>query len=295
MSRFPLAPLALTIGLAAFSVARVSRADATAEAGEAYDVGARAYDAKDYAKAAWYFAMADERLPSARALELAMASALLAGDASLGMDLAVRAERRAVDGTLARLARELRAKLGARVGSVTLVCTTGPSCRGELDGRALLPGLPRHAPAGRRTVRITAADGTEARVEVEVTAGRDAVALEPDPSPSPRAVAEAPRERPTGSSSKVLFGAALGLVATSATVATVLTVHTSNLHDDFRAAPSQATADAGSEAQTAARIAWGATGVLAAASMVLFVLTDFGPSAPRVAVGPGHVRLVGRF
>ena len=266
-------------------MARVSRADATADAGEAYDLGARAYDAKDYTRAAWHFALADEHVPSARALELAMASALLAGDASLGMDLVVRSERRAVDGTLARLARELRGKLGGRVGSVTLTCIEGQSCRGDLDGRTLVPGLPRHAPPGRHIVRIT---GT-------VTTGTDTVALEPARrSPRP-ATTDEPRGRPAGTTSKVLFGVAVGLVATSATVASVLTVHTANLHDEFRAAPSQASSDAGSEAQTAARIAWGATGVLAAASVVLFVVTDFGSSAPRVAVGPGHLALVGRF
>jgi hypothetical protein len=144
-------------------------------------------------------------------------------------------------------------------------------------------------------VRITAVDGSEARVAVEVTTGVDTVVREPEPATSPPAVREAPRERPTGIVSPVLFGAAVGLVATSATIATVLTVHTGSLHDDFRAAPSQAAADAGTDAQTATRIAWGATGVLAAASVVLFVFTDFGPSAPRVALGPGHLRLVGRF
>ena len=120
-------------------------------------------------------------LDSIDALELAMASALLAGDASLGMDLVVRAERRAVDGTLARLARELRTTFGARVGSITLTCHAGPSCRGELDGRALVPGLPRHAPPGSHAVRITTTNGAEASVAVEVKAGADSLVHEPEP------------------------------------------------------------------------------------------------------------------
>lgn len=292
--------LSLTIFLASLTslVPARARADATSEAGEAYDAGARAYDAKDYATAARAFALADERVPSARALELAMASALLAGDASLGMDLVVRAERRAVDGTLTKLARELRAKHAGKVGSVTLECAAARACHGDLEGRTLVPGLPRHASPGPRAVRVTSDDGTTTTLTVEVAIGRDAAVRAPGPSPSgPERAEEAPVivVGPPRGLPPAFFGITAGATVVVAAVAAGLTVHTGNLHDDFRRAPSPATSDAGSDAQTAARIAWGATAALFVSSVVLFVVSDFRGDRARVAVGPGTVGVVGRF
>ncbi len=287
--------------LAALLFCGVARADATTEARDAYDEGARAYDAKDYPNAAKSFAVADERVPSGRALELAMASALLANDAALGMDLVVRAERRSVDGSLAALAAKLKKRFADAVGTVTLVCPSGVSCQGDLEGRALVAGVPRHAVPGSHVVAITL-DGATTPTTITVERGHDFVATlfrvagapaRPSP-PSP----EAPNPPIDRGLSPVYFGVAAGLSAVGLGTAIGLTFVTKNLHDDFRATPSRASSDAGSEAQTATRIVWGVTGALAASSVVLFVLTDFGKreeAKVAVGIGPGSVSLAGRF
>lgn len=291
------APLAL----AACLTCSVARADATSEAREAYDQGARAYDAKDYALATTSFARADEKVANGRALELAMASALLGGDATLGMDLVVRAERRSVDGTLASLAASLRKRFAGGVGSVSLVCAKGHSCSGSLEGRALTPGLPRHAAPGVHKVEITSDDGATTNVVVTVERGADTLATEAranPPSaltpPPPPARGEPPR--PQSGLSPVYFGVAAGLTTLGVGTALGLTIRTSDLHEDFRAAPSRATSDAGNAAQTSARIVWGVSFVLTAATVALFVLTDFhGRDRGALAIGPGHVVVTGRF
>lgn len=281
--------------------ARADGDEATREAGAAYDEGARAYDAKDYATAARRFAVADEKVPSGRALELAMASALLANDAPLGMDLVVRAERRSVDGSLAQLAAKLKKRFSEAVGSVALVCAEGRPCRADLEGRALAPGLPRHALPGAHAIVITSDDGASATVEVMVARGSTATArakgvVAAPPSPPSEERPAPPPLRADRGLSPVYFGVAAGMTAVAIGTAIGLTVRTGALHEEFRTSPSQASADAGDDAQTAARIVWGASGALAVASAVLFVLTDFrGGTGPNVAFGPGSVGIVGEF
>jgi len=289
----------VSVVLAASFVCGVARADATREAGEAYDEGARAYDARDYATASQRFALADEKVPSGRALELAMASALLAGEASLGMDLVVRAERRSVDGSLAALAARLRKRFAGAVGSVTLVCAKGRGCKGTLEGRALTAGLPRHAVPGPHTVEITRDDGSTLAVSVSLSPGEDTIATEPSTGPAPAAPPERPRaEAPSARDglSPVYFGVGAGLTAVGIGAAVGLTARTAGLHADFRAAPSEATSAAGDAAQTAARVMWGVSAVALVGTVVLFVLTDFGgPTAAKVSLGPGSLSLAGRF
>jgi hypothetical protein len=89
--------------------------EAVAEARAAYEAGAAAYDRGDHAAAAARLAEADARVPNARALQLAMAAALLGDDARLALELADRADARAVDGPLAELALRIRRRFAGEV------------------------------------------------------------------------------------------------------------------------------------------------------------------------------------
>jgi outer membrane protein assembly factor BamD (BamD/ComL family) len=75
-----LAFVSLSFLLVASTAKRAHAQDVQAEARAAYEAGAAAYDRKEYASAARHFRAADDFIPNARALKLALASAFQAGD-----------------------------------------------------------------------------------------------------------------------------------------------------------------------------------------------------------------------
>jgi hypothetical protein len=105
-SRVVLAIVLIASGAAAQDVpadARVVRAR------EAYDRGAAAYDAHDYAKAAVELARADELAPNPTTLALALEASIRGRDAPRVMELVERVEKRIPEGTpLFARAREAR-------------------------------------------------------------------------------------------------------------------------------------------------------------------------------------------
>ncbi|WP_394828460.1 hypothetical protein [Pendulispora albinea] len=310
----------------------LARADDISKQARAdYDLGAAAYERKDYATAAKHFARADERIPNSRALQLAMASSLAGSDPLLAMALVERAEARAVDGTLAELAQRLRKRFASSAGKIRLVCPSEVHCRATIDNREgeLEHGRGAWVTPGKHTAHIRATDATSSERapvlrEVTVTGGATfdvtASAAELAPPATKNEAAEAPKTAPTvvqppaeilpeyhsKGIAPVYFWTALGATAVAAGTATVFTIMTKSRHDDFVSNPSQQTADDGQSAQTRARIVWGITGALAATTIVVAALTDFGHSQKStaakqtssplsVAVGPGSVLLVGRF
>jgi len=281
---------------------RIAWADdaATAEAREAYDRAAKAYDSKDYRSAAREFALADARAPNARALELALTSAQLANEPDLGMDLVIRAERRAVDGALAQLAQKLRTRFAFLVGRVRIVCPERRSCHASIEGRAIDDHEPTHVRRGVHTVDVSIDGGPRLTRSLDVPAGGEVVLDLASPTSAP--IVERPIERPQppekAGISPVFFATSAGLAAVGLGTSLGLTVATKGKHDTFVASPSAAAADAGAEMQTAARVAWSVTGALVVVSVVVAVFTDFGsPKTGPVAlgVGPGAVSLSGRF
>ena len=280
---------------------RIAWADdaATAEAREAYDRAAKAYDSKDYRSAAGDFARADARAPNARALELAMASALLANEPALGMDLVDRAERRAVDGALAQLAQKLRAKFAPLVGRVRIVCPERRSCRASIEGRAMDDHEPTHVLRGVHAVEVLLDDGLRFTRSLEVPSGGEVVLDLASPPSAPKVARPIePTVAEKRGISPVFFATSAGFAAVGLGTSLGLTVATKGKHDTFVASPSAATADAGAEMQTAARVAWSITGALVVVSVVAAVFTDFGsPKAGPVALGlgPGAVAFSGRF
>src|SRR5262252_4957973 len=96
---------------------------AFAQARESYDRGAAAYDAKDYAKAATELARADELVPNATVLELALQAAVRAHDAPTAMELVQRVEKRVPDSVpLFAQARGVRARFAREAATITATC-----------------------------------------------------------------------------------------------------------------------------------------------------------------------------
>ncbi len=298
--------LAATTLVLALLFAKGARADDLAEARADYDAGAAAYDRKDYRSAAERFARADERVPNGRALQLAMASALLASDAPLAMNLVERAEARAGEREIADLSRRLRARFARAVGRIRFVCMQ--TCEAEVDGEPVDANRSRWVAPGPHVVVLrTEASRIEREVVVaakeivgvtiddampgESAATRTSEAAEPPEvaTPSPKSDRGLPR---------FVFWSTLGLTAVAAGTATALTIDVANRHAEFEAAPSAQGSRDGEAAQTRARVVWGVAGVLAIASVVIGLQTDFaGPSgtALRLDVGPGGVLVAGRF
>ncbi|MBX3219377.1 MAG: hypothetical protein KF795_02590 [Labilithrix sp.] len=278
--------------------------DDVAEARADYDAAAAAYDREDYATAAARFARADERSPDPRALQLAMAAALLASDAALAMNLVDRSEARGGEQTsssIASLARQLRARFENRAARVRLVCAT--SCSATLDG-AVMPSSSRWVAPGRHVIAFDAADGSHLEIALALAAGQT-IDVPVDAPDAARALddrrAPTPSARERRGPAPAFFWAAAGATAAAAGVATVFTVVLEGRHDDFVARPSAETAAAGDRAQTNARVAWAVTGALAVTTGVLALLTDFGGArtararGPRVALGWSGLSIAGRF
>ncbi|MBX3228972.1 MAG: hypothetical protein KIT84_41425 [Labilithrix sp.] len=263
------------VAFAAYFVAGAASADAVAEARVDYEAGAAAYDKKDWGTAAVRFSRADERVPNPRALQLAMASALHLTDAALAMSLVERAEARAVDGSLAELARRLRQRFAKDAARLRVLCKS--ECKPSLDGHEIAaPSTHWLAPGAHRVE----AAGFEK--ELKLTGGADVEVVVPPPPPPPppaRAPVVAPPE-PAAEERHGLrpwvFWTSAGVTGAAAATSTVLTIVSGQRHDDFVANRSPETAAAGEAAQTRSTVAWVATGGLLVATVIIAILTDFG-------------------
>ncbi|WP_394820733.1 hypothetical protein [Pendulispora albinea] len=295
-----------------------------------YEIGAAAYDRRDFGKAAIYFARADERAPNPRALQLAMAAALRGPDPEIAMELVDRAESRGGDGAVSELARRLRKRFTGSIGKVRIVCPEDIPCWANVDNseKDVAGGHTVWVMPGKHVMHVQAEKGSPIDREFSAVAGtstdvkvsaselvpptplvqesehvRDTPLKEvaPTPLPAPPPPKPALAEPPPRSHKlpPAYFWSALGATGAAAITSTVLTVITKNRYDDYVANPITRNADDGAAAQNRARIAWGVTGAFAATTIVLAVLTDFHarPKSERVglAVSPSSVLVVGRF
>jgi hypothetical protein len=329
--------LVLALGAAVAACVASPKAHASDEHAAAraeYDAAALAYDRQDFATAAARFAAADELVPSSRALQLAMTSALLAGsDPALGMNLVERADSRAVDGRLAELGTRLRRRFKSEATRLRIACPAGARCTAQVDGVEVDLRRPRWVTAGIHAVVVRAEGG--ASVERDVTAALgtnvdvmpssselfppvappppapsvpDAAPASPparaEPAATPDVRAGAVREStPRRGPSPAFFWSGLAFTGVAAGAATVLTIASSQRHDEFIENRSPATAAAGDTAQQRAWLAWGVTGAFGVTTAVFWLLTDFKGERPAtgsahgltVAAGPGSIVVGGRF
>ncbi len=280
---------------------------ANAQAREAYDRGAAAYDGARYASAAVDLARADELSPNVTVLGLALEAALRAHDAPTAMDLAERVERRVPPSTpLYEKGKAARARFAREAGQLTVTCPPPAMfCKALVDGKLTAVGARRWVKPGDHVVELTA-DGTPENRTVAVAAGAsvEVAPLPPAPPaptpvlappPSPPHSADVSRARPLPSAaaperresprnqgvSPVWFwvGAAVTAVAGGVTVWSA--VDTKSKHDDFVAKPSAATSSAGTDAQLRTNLlalATAAAGVTTAALGVFAVGWSPGPA-----------------
>ncbi|MEO6420297.1 MAG: hypothetical protein ABIP39_12850, partial [Polyangiaceae bacterium] len=159
------------------------------EARAAYDGGAQAYDAHDFPHAALLFAHADELVPNPLVLKLALAAATQADDPVVGMTLALRAETRAVDGSLADLAKQARRRFEGQVGLVRVRCAARGKCRAQIGERSagdgeLIPVLPGEVEASFDEAHVVRLAVT-ARATIDLVEPAPFRAPPPPPAPTP--------------------------------------------------------------------------------------------------------------
>jgi hypothetical protein len=296
-------------GLALTLLATSAAADeAVLEARAAYDRGAAAYDAHDYAHAAVDLARADELAPNGTVLDLALQAAIRAEDAALVMELVERVEVRVPASTpspasmpLFVRAREARAKFSGLVGRVLVRCPPpAVFCTASLDGRSIGIDAPRYAMPGDHVVALETDGASEKQIahvqvgqvaEVKPTPPVSKVAPPPDPPkpanglfPSnrdwlPPLPPEHPNQRHGISPAWFWISGAATVVAGGVTIASA--IDTKNEHDHFVSAPSASTQSSGQSAQLRTNILLGVTGGLAALTTVVgvfFVGWSQGPS-----------------
>ena len=259
--------------------------DTVTVARDAYDRGARAYNAGHYAIAAREFSVADELSPNPTALRFALQAAMVLDDPILGMKLVERAERRAAVRELERAPREARAKFARRVGRIALACGESP-CRARIDGEPasgsawVTPGA--HAVEWSLGVRqsVQVAAGETVEVSAPPIAGAS-----PVPPLTRKAEPQADRSPPQNvgvSPTWFWVGVAVTTIAGGATV--VSGVDTLRRHDAFVADPTSARQHEGQSAERRTNVFVVTTLVAALATAAVGLLLVKWPSTPRADV-----------
>ncbi|WP_394843050.1 hypothetical protein LZC95_39110 [Pendulispora brunnea] len=290
-------------------------------AAQAYDRGAAAFDAKDYARAADEFSRADTLAPNTLALQLALDSAMRAGRAAMVMDLTTRAEARlsqspaSSDRTvLTGLISRAHAEYEVRTGTLTIQCAAQHTCAAQVDDRPWPVNARTWIGVGRHVLSMKI-DGREDHRDV-VIASREQVEVRPDPAaPAPlqganvahNPISKDPMSYPVGqgqnqgnpggsrhmSPTWFWVGAATTAVLGGLTIASG--IDTNAKHDEFELNRTADRASEGRGAQTRTNVLLGLTaiGAVATATLAVFFVdwshsrTPGRASGPRTTLGLG--------
>lgn len=306
--------IACTTTLATLGTARAEDPGDRGElAGQAYDRGAAAFDAKDYPHAAEEFARADGLAPNPLALKLALDSAMRAGRAGLVMELAARARARGADKApggdpaIAGLVQRAHDEYQERAGGLTVHCEPPRVCDAQIDERPFTLNARAWVDVGRHVLHVRVGD-REARRDV-VIMPRDHVELHVDdvlPPPLPSAAAAAKPSRSTALSpverdgkrrplSPTWFWVGAATTAAIGGLAIASGVDTMAKHDAYEADPSNGRRDAGLSAQARTNVLWGITAIGAISTTTLAVFfvnwshrrTPTHAATPRTSLGLG--------
>lgn len=312
----------LTSAAIAFGAQGAAAQGMNAQAKEAYDRGTKAHDRGDFKKAAEEFAKADALAPSPVALQAALDAAVDADDALLGAELLERSKRANATGALAASIETARTKLGGRAGRVRVACPSGAQCSSTIDGAPFDGSKGLWIKSGPHALTIKVDGATDTRtievhggeqLEVVPARGSSPGAVIPVASPPPASATASPGAGTTSAPaangadekhaplSPVVFWIGTGVTVVLAGASTYYALRASSRHDDFDSAGCGLAstgscpdlADKGKFAQTVANIGFAATGVTAAATIVIGVFfTDWNKSA-RAGRAPVVVPIAG--
>ncbi|MBK8937931.1 MAG: hypothetical protein IPM79_09880 [Polyangiaceae bacterium] len=268
--------------------------DLVQAAERAYDEGVKAQTSGDYARAARLFAEADALAPNPVALEAALSASILADDAVLGMELALRAERDPSPGaSLADAKARTLTKLSSRAGYVEVRCN---GCEAKLDGRAIVLGRAHAAATGPHAVEATFNGLAALPISVVVAGGQRVVVDVPAPAPKPPPPARLPEPTERSGVHPALFFTGLGLTVAfgAGTIASAVDLYA--ISDEFEASPSPALAEAGESAELRTYALEGVTALVGLTTIAIGVFaTDWDALSPgkkggaKVGVGLGYV------
>jgi hypothetical protein len=280
---------------------------------EAYDRGTQAHARGDFRSAAAEFAKADALAPSPVALQAALDAAVDADDFVLGAELLDRTKRlgAARPGTLGASIDAATKKLGGRAGHVKVACPSGARCTTTLDGATFDPSKGVWSRVGPHTL-VVQVDGSPDTRTVELRAGESmevmaARASAPQPPTPPPTAPLIPTAAPTPTEpatdahppkplAPIVFWVGAGFTVVLGGVTTYFALSASSKHQSFADARCGVVAtgdcrdlkDTGETAQALANVGFAATGVAAAATIVIgAIFTDWTgarkpPSAPVV-------------
>lgn len=257
---------------------RVARGEERSDARAAYDDAARAYEAKDFARAAQGFARADALAPNALALKLALAAALQANDPLLAEELAARAESRDTSTDVQELARRAHRFAADRVGRIRLVCARPGGCVATIGDRKVHDGETAVVARGLVDVVITSSLDRTTPVQVDVTVGGVVTLEEPGaadasrPSFGPTSSAPGEGSRPSsGGLSPAWFWIGVGITAASTGGTIASGVDANSRYDDFEALRTEAARDTGRAAELRTNVLLGTTIAFAVATGIIGV------------------------
>lgn len=293
---------ALTLALALCAPAALAQGTPdVASAAAAFQEGQRAQLARDFARAAEMFELADGSAPSAAALRSAVRNHQAANHLARAATLALRMQTRdAGDPQSAALAAETLAALTPRLARISLRCN--PSCALVVDGAAVSTGAREthelftdpgeHAleaswgPARTRRAPVTAAAGAQVTLILDAPPEPAPTPEPPAPTPPPAPVivvaappVVAPPPPPAVVSRRPLgpavFWSVLGATAVSGGVLIWSGVDTLGARDRYVAAPNERAYLDGVGLQTRTNVLIATTATLAAAAALTAVFTEW--------------------
>jgi hypothetical protein len=253
------------------------------EARAAYDDAARAYEARDFRRAAEGFARADVLAPNALALKLALAAAVQADLPVLAEELALRAESRDASADVQELARNAHRLAKGRVGHLEIACASPAApCTANVGGRDLRPGQVVIVAPGSTAVTFTSANGVVATAMVNVVTEGTTRATEPTArAAAPATAAPAPARSlspsPPGDETNahrggldpVLFWIGAGVTAALGGVTVASGLDANGRYDDFASVRTADARDSGQSAELRTNILLGSTIAVAAVTGVV--------------------------
>ncbi len=286
--------LAIALGIALATSSAHAQTEPSAEdrsaAGEAYDRGTAAFLAHEYARAATLFETAFHLAPSApaliqaiRALEHSSDGALRAGTLALRLEAQYGSDRQA-----ARQARTTLHTASGRFLRVDVSCDA--TCTVELDGRVEDYTSFFVDPASPHAVRASFDTGIAPTQATAAAAGEtQAIAFARPPEPPPPvvevavAVVAPPIEEipppapppPSGGLHPAVFITVAGLTAVAGGILIWSAVDMYGGVPAYQMNPTAAALQDGQSREVRTDVMWGVTGGLAAASVVLAIVTDW--------------------